>query len=98
MGLKNGWEDNYTNYKNELHELIKLNIIFIMNKKYDLVFWKKCSNIGALFCFLILVILVFFENGIKNSFLAVFILGIVAVTFFLTAEIMKFIIKSRNKK
>lgn len=66
-------------------------------KKYDL-FWKKCSNISALFCFLFLVILVFFKNITKSFFfLPVFIAGILAVTCFLSAEIMKFVIKSRKK-
>lgn len=69
-----------------------------MEKRDDLLFWKKCSNVGALFCFLILVVLIFFKGEVKKFFLPVLIAGVTGVVFFLTAELMKFIIKRRNKK
>jgi lipopolysaccharide export LptBFGC system permease protein LptF len=68
-----------------------------MKKKDDLLFWNKSSNVGALFCFLILVVFIFLKSEVKTYFLPFFIGGIVAVLFFLTAELMKFIIKRRKK-
>lgn len=61
-----------------------------------LVFWNRLSNVSAILGILILILLRFFDDYIKNiiPFLA---LGCLTIIFYLLSEIMKFTLKKKNK-
>jgi hypothetical protein len=62
----------------------------------SLLFWNRLSNISAILGILILILLRFFDDYIKNI-IPFLVLGCLTIIFYLLSEIMKFILKKKTK-
>lgn len=62
-----------------------------------IIFWVRVSNISAFVAIMVLIINRFFDIYIEN-FMPFFIIGCLAVFFYLLSEILKFFIKKNLKK